>query len=125
MTARVMVYRNLNQKCWSVLGKGHKLLLHAEALVLQDCQFVVQEGGRQRVLREGRKNVHAFAKGTIAPMVWHQEFRPNLKRVIYNPYKAPMFVWEHNLKEFVSGSECVLLSNDGKLYALPKTESGD
>lgn len=122
MTDRVKVYRNLNRKCWSVLGKGNKLLLHADALVLQDCTFVVQEGGRQRVVREGRKNVHAFAQGEIAPMASHQEFRPNLKRVIYNPYKSPTFIWEHNKQESVTESKCVLLNNDGKMYAVSTTE---
>jgi len=122
MTEQAKVYRNLNRKCWSVLGKDNRLLLHAEALVLEDCTFVVQEGGRQRVLREGRKNVHAYAKGNIAPMAVHQVYRPNLKRVLYNPYRADTFVWEHDKEETVSESKCVLLNNDGKMYAISKTE---
>ena len=122
MTDQVKVYRNISRKCWSVLGKDNKLMLHAEALVLKDCNFVVQEGGRQRVVREGRKNVHAFARGHIAPMAWHQEFRPRLKRVLYNPYKAPTFLWEHSPQKSVSESECVLLNNDGRMYAVSAAE---
>ena len=118
MEDRVKVYRNLNRDCWSVLGKDDRLLLHAEALVLKNCQFVVQPGGRQRVVLEGRKNVHAFAKGTIAPMASHKEFRPVLKRVLYNPYQAATFRWEHEPDIPVAESECVLLNNDGKLYAV-------
>lgn len=122
MKEQAKVYRNLNRKCWSVLGKDNRLLLHADALVLQDCSFVVQEGGRQRVVKEGRKNVHAYAKGKIAPMAVHQVYRPNLKRVLYNPYRADTFVWEHDTETTVYESECVLLNNDGKMYAVSKTE---
>lgn len=119
MTDRVKVYRNLNRKCWSVLGKDGKLLFHAEALVLKDCQFIVQEGGRQRVIREGRKNVHAFVRGAIAPMASHQEFRSILKRVLYNPYECPTFTWEDGPKSVATEARCVLMNNDGRVYATP------
>lgn len=113
----VKVYRNLNRKCWSVLEKGDRLLLHADALVLRDCELIVQEGGRQRVLREGKKNVHAFARGTIAPMAWHHDFRSKLKRVLYNPYRAPFFLFEDSPTTPLPRARCILLNRDGRMYA--------
>jgi hypothetical protein len=53
--------------------------------------FKVSEAGRQRVLREKRKNVHAFVEGIIGdPM--NLPDPADLQRVSYNPYKAGTFV---------------------------------
>ena len=60
------VYRNLHKKCWSVQQKQKgrwKVVAHAESITLLDCVFRVSEAGRQRVLRESRKNVHAYIQG--------------------------------------------------------------
>ena len=59
--------------------------------------FNVRKGGRQRVLLEGKKNVHAFAEGWypevwISPKYYHDEGRA----VTYNPYKNDTFVYVDN-----------------------------
>lgn len=56
------VHRNLNRKCWSVLLRG-RLKEHRQEIILQDVEFRVRPGGQRRMLREGRRNVHAFAVG--------------------------------------------------------------
>ena len=64
------VYRNLHKKCWSVQQKQKgrwKVVAHAESITLLDCVFRVSEAGRQRVLRESRKNVHAYIQGFYVP----------------------------------------------------------
>ena len=61
---RVKVYFNLNLGCLSVIDSETGLLYcHAHRVELKDASFRVQEAGRQRVLREKRKNVHAYIVG--------------------------------------------------------------
>jgi hypothetical protein len=55
----------------------------------------VQQGGKERVRREGRKNVHAFVVGTVdeeQPMVGSHN---GAVKVTYNPYRDDTFVDVH------------------------------
>jgi hypothetical protein len=66
---KVFVYWNLHRKCWSVKAlegpfKG-RVFTHAREIDLGYVRFKVSEAGRQRVLREGKKNVHAGAVGQL------------------------------------------------------------
>ena len=91
----VQVYRNLHKNCWSVRQCG-KVKAHTNYLCLQDVEFVVQHAGREKVLREKKKNVHAFVKGFLISgrecdkiteeIDWTQTV------VNYNPYKEPHFM---------------------------------
>ena len=85
-TVRVEVYRNLAKDCWSVRHRG--IVIHrCQTITLENVVFSVSEAGRQRVLRERRKNVHAVVRGTIVG------FEPlsNGVEVSYNPYLGPSF----------------------------------
>lgn len=90
---RVEVYRNLHKQCWSVraLEGKHKgrVILHTHTLALKDAKFVVQKAGREKVLHQKRKNVHAFIRGTVHSKVWN--IGNSMKQVSYNPYKADYF----------------------------------
>ena len=85
---RVFVYFNLHKKVWSVRQSG-KVVGHTEHIMLKDCRFLVGKKGRERVIREGKKNVHAGVSGYIVDNVpngySHQE-------LTYNPYKYEGFV---------------------------------
>jgi len=87
---RVFIYWNIRKKCWSVRDcKTRKVIHHLEFLALSDCTFKVSEAGRQRVIREQRKNVHFGVEGTLIDM-----FTPLVKlgrQVRYNPYKQSTF----------------------------------
>ena len=97
---RVFVYFNLHKKCFSIKAlegdrKG-RVVAHSDTVVLEGCKLLVSEAGRQRVLREKRKNVHAGVTG-----VWingdrvesHYEFLSMVGRqVTYNPYKYSSFI---------------------------------
>ena len=56
-------------------------------MTLVDVKFAVQPAGRAKVLRERKKNVHAFVRGTVArnPIMAHQQV------VSYNPYEMDSF----------------------------------
>ena len=90
---KVRVYWNLHKKCFSVQDcKTNKVIDHRFALTLSDAQFVVRNGGRQRVLREGRKNVHAFVTGYINTTGATAHALDGGQKITYNPYKYDSFV---------------------------------
>ena len=90
---KVEVYWNLNKNCFSIRHKG-KVIDHRHCVELRDIQWVVQPGGRARVLRDRRKNVHAFARGTLIadPDTTPHPYDHDYKRIIYDPYSYDSFV---------------------------------
>lgn len=84
----VFVYKNLHKDCWSVKQDG-LTKAHTTEINMWDCKFQVNAKGRQRVLDEQRKNVHAGIKGYIDE--FDLDF-PNPVEVTYNPYKYDSFV---------------------------------
>lgn len=92
---RVRVYYNLNKSVWSVQhylpGKGWRVREHLTSLILEDVEFKVYEVGRQRVLANKRKNVHAFAIGELVSR-YSNGYTGHFDRASYNPYKAAHFV---------------------------------
>mgnify|MGYP001594450191 CR=1 FL=1 len=81
---KVRVYRNLHNGLFSVQHKGI-VVAHVPAVHLNDAHFVVNEAGRQKVLREKKKNVHAFVVGTIDHNV-ERGVQELPTAVTYNPY---------------------------------------
>jgi hypothetical protein len=95
---RVEVYRNLNNGTHSIRrnGKVVKHLQHHQSIFLKDVKFAVQPAGREKVRREGKKNVHAFVRGTvILPSTMNgttDEFKKKMPYVVtYNPYHMEHF----------------------------------
>ena len=90
----VEVYRNLHKKCWSI-RQGGKVKVHTSYLCLKDAKFVVQPAGREKVLREQKKNVHAFVKGYLISASESNRLTEDIEwtcdAVTYNPYKHPYF----------------------------------
>ena len=96
MKGYVQVYRNLHRTSvggthvYSVRGDDGRVKKHVENLTLKDCSFRVGEKGRQRVLREKRKNVHAYIQGKECK---NDKFpMENSIKVQYNPYKNKFFI---------------------------------
>jgi hypothetical protein len=88
MTTTESVHWNLRAKCWSV-RKGRARVKHTPDYALDDVAFRVSEAGRQRVLKEKQRNVHAFARGR--PGCPESQPDEHAVRVRYNPYEAPTF----------------------------------
>lgn len=108
---RVEVYFNLTRKLWSVRAlegpdKG-KVFAHLPEVTVKDAQFVVRQGGRQRVLREKQKNVHAFVRGTMSS----ESVGDRSIGVTYNPYKYDSFVQRSNEEPIYNASIVFLNSN--------------
>ena len=99
---RARVYFNLHKRLWSVQLKNAKgrwyVAFHASTLELEGVRWTVSEAGRQRVLREKRKNVHAFCAGTLMGMWGARVARdlrnvPTLKRLAEEDVRSP-HKWE-------------------------------
>jgi hypothetical protein len=88
----VHVYFNPHRRLWSVRQRG-KVVGRAAHLVLRDVEWVVQPCGRERVRREGRKNVHAYGKGWVTNA---SLFDGTEQAVRYNPYELETFVAGNN-----------------------------
>jgi hypothetical protein len=87
------------------------VIAHAAMMVLRDVEFRVSEAGRQRVLREKRKNVHAFVVGELAAF---RDIRKWSSRrtwlVRYNPYRGPCFVLKDNDVPVTHAHEAMLIA---------------
>ena len=109
---RVQVYYNLHKKCLSVRHKG-KVIEHAQEVTLTDARFHVQQAGRERVLKQKRKNVHAYISGKLKETFWFTQAPKYIwtakQRVTYNPYKYKNFVNKKTL-EPVTSAEVVHIS---------------
>ena len=108
----IRVHRNLNRACWSVTRPGARVA-HVEAIQLEGATFVVQPGGRARVLRTGVRAVHAYAKGMEAHPA---DIPPGAVRVTYNPFRAPTFTTETGSP--VVRADRVLFLPDGRCVAV-------
>ena len=87
---RVEVYFNLHKRVFSVRSaRSGRVILHTDKVHINQPQFVVREGGRQRVLKERKKNVHAFVRGYATR---HDHDPESPTDVVYNPYKYDSFV---------------------------------
>lgn len=106
---KVEVYRNLNNGKLSIrCFKTKHIVGHAFKVILMDGYTKVSEKGRQRVLEERQKNVHAFVVGDIADVVGFTPYKgrrlpqlralesflldPKYSVLYYNPYKTEVFV---------------------------------
>ena len=100
---RVAVYRNLRKNCLSIQSREQenygKIIGYCKSIFLKRPEFIVREKSRLRVLKEGRKNVHAFVVGRCPDLkLWSWQDRditmggnPTTK-VFYDPYKYSTFV---------------------------------
>jgi hypothetical protein len=102
----MQVYFNLHKKSWSMRDPRTGRVVNKDQtqclVVLRNVTFKVSEAGRQRVIREKRKNVHAFAVGDPVGFGSDPAFNDPgaVARLLasanvpvsYNPYKAGHFV---------------------------------
>ena len=89
---RVEVYYNLHKNVFSVRHKG-RVIQHTKMAVIKDAEYVVRPAGRAKVLREGKKNVHAFAAGRFSLKNGLASYVKGARKVTYNPYVNDTFVF--------------------------------
>lgn len=124
---KVFVYFNLHRKCFSIKAlegndKG-RVVAHRNKVVLDNVTFKVSEAGRQRVLKEQRKNVHAGVVGNWDERSYdHVTIDQHImlgSAITYNPYKYDSFVHKHGEHRIDTARTVALFTNNkvGKIYA--------
>ena len=110
----VDVYRNLHKNTWSIRSRTTgRVVDHSDNVLVRAAKFVVQPAGRNRVLQEKRKNVHAFVRGVVSPLPRVTTFEtPCDVQVKYNPYRADHF-YEVETGEAVEQAPIVVLDTRG------------
>jgi hypothetical protein len=104
---KVRVYFNLQKKLLSVQAKVNgvwKVVRHCQEISLLDVTFKVSERGRQRVIKNKRKNVHAYICGTVTEERTAQDQWFDL--ITYNPYKLEKF---YNGEKYVDTADRVFI----------------
>ena len=122
----VRVFRNVKRHCYSIMQSGQ---VHASArqVHLAEVRFQVRESGRQRMLRESRFNVHAYAVGRLVDFAHPDDSRvleqPESRQGYYDPLKFESFV-DRLTHEPLLYSSRVLLDDGGVIhFARPAPEA--
>lgn len=118
---RVETYYNLHKQCLSYRPSGGKVK-HAQSMILNNVRFAVQPAGRERVRREGKKNVHAFVRGDLSWVAGVDEdimdysadnmMRQNYRLITYNPYKYDSFVMVDTHEPIHYASQVVIIGKN-------------
>ena len=118
---RVMVYYNLHKHTFSVTYNG-RVITHADYVKLTDVEFRVRQGGREKVIKEKRKNVHSFVIGTLVDYCKHPcenlPDEPNNNIVTYNPYKYNTYVMKDTEEPIYRANEVDMINLKNKLFII-------
>jgi len=120
MTRRYFkIYRNLHRGNFSIqsyndIKKGFRVTDRGSSMLLFNVDFRVSENGRQKVIKEKRKNVHAFVLPTSYSHLTGEVKTEHLREIYYNPYKYSSFVYKDT--EEVAEDVSIMLAHDNKLY---------
>lgn len=110
--SKVRIYRNLNNGTMSIQvkdSKSWKVVGHVTNAIVRDVKFHIQEGGRQRVIREQRKNVHAWGEGILVGQFDNSVVAPIA--LGYNPYTNSTFVERGTTNAIAKCSYLVVRNN--------------
>lgn len=115
----IRVYKNLHKNCYSIQQKINntwKVIEYSNEIILENCSFKIYENGRQKVIKEKRKNVHAFICGEKLNLNSKQININNLVTISYNPYYSDSFYIKDS-KEKIKSAKIIILRED-KIFAL-------
>jgi len=124
----VLIYRCLRGKGvkYSIKQSG-KVVAHTDFIMLKYANFIINEKGRQRVIKEKVKNVHAFVEGLIVKRgvkdileddseLKSYELEIDSPAIIkYNPYTDDSFMC-NNIMETpikVKGARFIVINTNG------------
>jgi hypothetical protein len=118
----VFVYFNLRKKCFSIKAlegpKKGRVVAHSDKVLIYGGTFKVSEAGRQRVLRERKKNVHAGVvghwSGSLDDELTIERIVYNGTPVTYNPYKYDSFVHLYGEHPIETGRLVALTVSENK-----------
>ncbi len=119
---KVFCYFNLHRKCFSIKAlegpKKGRVVAHSDKVLLYGGTFKVSEAGRQRVLRERKKNVHAGVVGqwdeTGIDLITIDRVTTIGTPITYNPYKYDTFVHLYGEHPIETGRLVALTVSENK-----------
>ena len=118
---KVMVYYNLHKHTFSVTYKG-RLISHSDYVKLTDVEFRVRQGGREKVVKEKRKNVHSFVIGTLMDYCKYPceslPSEPNSHIVTYDPYKYNSYVMKDTKEPIFHADEVEMINLKDKIFII-------
>lgn len=87
---------------------------YVSAIELENVELKVSEAGRQRCIREGVRNVHAWVVGEIVrqdcgPGVAYLIDTRRFRKVVYDPWKGGAFVDAETLEPVLTASAAVMI----------------
>lgn len=112
-TFPIKVYRNLNKKgVWYSIRQRGLTIAHASALCVIDAVFIVNQKQRERILKNKKKEFHAYIQGTFRPYVKPIDLPAEIK---YNPFIYQYFTCINldNSPFHVSGAKSVVCNENG------------
>lgn len=113
---KVAVYWNFHKKIFSIQSRDKEtyglVVSHLKSAVVALPKFVIRQAGREKVLKEKKKNVHAYIVGHLikdVPMSftnWDEEkgYNSRARLISYNPYKDTTFVTVDTKEEVSSAA---------------------
>ena len=109
---KVKVYRNLHNGKMSIQQDG-LVVGHCDEIMINRAEFIVSESGRQRVIKEKRKNVHAFVEGYICGSCWESIKASGGVSVSYNPYKLGSFYLRETMEPVGRSAAALVSAREG------------
>lgn len=109
----IEVYFNLHKGVFSIRDMNTGFVVgHAPRVWMCHGSFIVSEAGRQRVLKSGRKNVHAFVRG------YFEGFGPpdnigGWNHFSYNPHDMKTFQDTLNKQDLIMAGQVYLFGKGG------------
>ncbi len=113
--AKYYIYRNLHTGGFSIKLRG-RVIDRDNWFIADGVTFKVNESGRQRVITEQRKNVHAFIVADKYTFAGNTDKIDRLEVITYNPYVHSYFTC--NGKEITHARKVIF--KQGKCYLLEK-----
>lgn len=96
----ILIAYNLLKMCFSIRSlPSRKVVGYTDRIVVRNVRFVVSRAGRERVLRERVKNIHAYVQGQFNQEWQSYCFSGSCRReAYYNPYIVSTFVDKMTMK---------------------------
>jgi len=107
--AKYYIYRNLRTGGFSVKYRGI-VIDRFQSAIAENVVFKVNRGGRELVLKNKQKNVHAYV--VVDKYIIIDNIIDHLEEIKYNPYKNSYFEYLNNP---INGADRVAFSG-GKCF---------
>jgi len=110
--AKYYTYRNLHNDSFSIKNRG-LVIQRPKKVLLINVEFKVSQKGRERVIREKRKNVHAVLVSEDYKLLDEtiNDYLDYNIEIYYNPYKTKTFIVKNTGEEIKHIQKALCINN--------------